>query len=72
MRLGKEIESFAKRVPASQYEVAVVIDLVQEVNRVVKQLWPGCEAVLVGSHSTGLDLPGSSLDIVVTGTDESA
>ena len=65
-RLAEDVRRFAEYLTITPQEVAMRIDLVGRVRRLVRTLWPAARIDVFGSFATGLCLPTSDLDFVVT------
>eukprot|EP00245_Coleochaete_scutata_P000182 TRINITY_DN10194_c0_g1_i1.p1 TRINITY_DN10194_c0_g1~~TRINITY_DN10194_c0_g1_i1.p1 ORF type:complete len:1253 (-),score=288.15 TRINITY_DN10194_c0_g1_i1:490-4248(-) len=71
--LHKEIEEFCLTTKFTQAEEAERGKSIEQIEKVVKTVWPSAEIKLFGSTASGLALPGSDIDLtIVPNTSESA
>ncbi|KAJ8002853.1 hypothetical protein DPEC_G00163280 [Dallia pectoralis] len=65
--LHEEIQDFYAYMSPRQEEERMRTDVVDRIERVIKELWPTADVQVFGSFSTGLYLPTSDIDLVVFG-----
>ncbi|XP_052457637.1 terminal nucleotidyltransferase 4B-like isoform X2 [Carassius gibelio] len=65
--LHEEIKDFYKYISPRPEEDHMRQEVVERIQRVIKDLWPNAEVQVFGSFSTGLYLPTSDIDLVVFG-----
>uniref|UniRef100_W5MQH5 Terminal nucleotidyltransferase 4A n=1 Tax=Lepisosteus oculatus TaxID=7918 RepID=W5MQH5_LEPOC len=65
--LHEEIVDFYHFMSPRPGEAAMRKDVVNRIERVIKDLWPTADVQIFGSFSTGLYLPTSDIDLVVFG-----
>ena len=66
-KLHDEILRFAKAVASSSHSLGDVIEVVEGIEACAKTLWPNSKVFIVGSQATGLNLPGSDIDLGILG-----
>ncbi|KAL0968600.1 hypothetical protein UPYG_G00269040 [Umbra pygmaea] len=65
--LHEEIQDFYSYMSPRPEEERMRREVVQRIERVIKDLWPTADVQVFGSFSTGLYLPTSDIDLVVFG-----
>ncbi|XP_036439964.1 terminal nucleotidyltransferase 4B isoform X1 [Colossoma macropomum] len=65
--LHEEIKDFYEYMSPRPEEERMRLEVVDRIQRVIKDLWPSAEVQVFGSFSTGLYLPTSDIDLVVFG-----
>uniref|UniRef100_A0A8C7HS66 Terminal nucleotidyltransferase 4A n=1 Tax=Oncorhynchus kisutch TaxID=8019 RepID=A0A8C7HS66_ONCKI len=65
--LHEEINDFYKHMSPREEEERMRMEVVDRIERVIKDLWPTADVQVFGSFSTGLYLPTSDIDLVVFG-----
>ncbi|XP_067296058.1 terminal nucleotidyltransferase 4B isoform X1 [Pseudorasbora parva] len=65
--LHEEIKDFYDYISPRKEEERMRQEVVDRIQRVIKDLWPNAEVKVFGSFSTGLYLPTSDIDLVVFG-----
>uniref|UniRef100_A0A8C8FBS9 polynucleotide adenylyltransferase n=1 Tax=Oncorhynchus tshawytscha TaxID=74940 RepID=A0A8C8FBS9_ONCTS len=65
--LHEEINDFYKHMSPRAEEERMRMEVVDRIERVIKDLWPTADVQVFGSFSTGLYLPTSDIDLVVFG-----
>ncbi|TRY90875.1 hypothetical protein DNTS_021951 [Danionella cerebrum] len=65
--LHEEIKDFYDYISPRPEEEQMRREVVDRIQRVIKDLWPNAEVQVFGSFSTGLYLPTSDIDLVVFG-----
>ncbi|KAJ0054883.1 hypothetical protein NL108_006286, partial [Boleophthalmus pectinirostris] len=65
--LHEEIMDFYKFMSPRPEEEAMRKEVVNRIERIIKELWPTSDVQIFGSFSTGLYLPTSDIDLVVFG-----
>ncbi|XP_059368662.1 terminal nucleotidyltransferase 4B-like [Carassius carassius] len=65
--LHEEIKDFYEYISPRPEEDHMRQEVVDRIQRVIKDLWPNAEVQVFGSFSTGLYLPTSDIDLVVFG-----
>lgn len=65
VRLHNEILAFSQFVATTDKELQEREDTVQELTRVIKELWPECSVNVFGSQLTGILTPTSDIDIAI-------
>ncbi|KAJ8303352.1 hypothetical protein KUTeg_019748 [Tegillarca granosa] len=65
--LHEEIKDFFTYMSPTPEEAAMRTEVVDRIKVVVKELWPEAEVMIFGSFKTGLYLPTSDIDLVVSG-----
>ncbi|KAG9341946.1 hypothetical protein JZ751_018263 [Albula glossodonta] len=66
-RLHEEINDFYEYMSPRPEEERMRMEVVERIERVIKELWPSADVEIFGSFSTGLYLPTSDIDLVVFG-----
>uniref|UniRef100_M4B1R5 Uncharacterized protein n=1 Tax=Hyaloperonospora arabidopsidis (strain Emoy2) TaxID=559515 RepID=M4B1R5_HYAAE len=66
-RLHEEIMDFVRFVSPTEQERWSREELIQEMQEIVKELWPGATVETFGSHYTQMFLPQSDIDMVLFG-----
>ncbi|KAK6294367.1 hypothetical protein J4Q44_G00351970 [Coregonus suidteri] len=67
LQLHEEINDFYKYMSPRAEEERMRMEVVDRIERVIKDLWPTADVQVFGSFSTGLYLPTSDIDLVVFG-----
>ncbi|KAL4658757.1 non-canonical poly(A) RNA polymerase PAPD5-like isoform X1 [Arapaima gigas] len=67
MGLHEEIVDFYEYMSPRPEERRMRMEVVERIERVIKDLWPFADVQIFGSFSTGLYLPTSDIDLVVFG-----
>ncbi|KAB5525851.1 hypothetical protein PHYPO_G00144970 [Pangasianodon hypophthalmus] len=65
--LHEEIKDFYEYMSPRPEEEQMRLEVVDRIQRVIKDLWPSADVQVFGSFSTGLYLPTSDIDLVVFG-----
>ncbi|XP_060767950.1 terminal nucleotidyltransferase 4B [Neoarius graeffei] len=65
--LHEEIKDFYEYMSPRPEEERMRLEVVDRIQRVIKDLWPSADVQVFGSFSTGLYLPTSDIDLVVFG-----
>ncbi|XP_013769382.1 non-canonical poly(A) RNA polymerase PAPD7 isoform X1 [Pundamilia nyererei] len=65
--LHEEVMDFYKYISPRPEEAAMRKEVVNRIEVVIKELWPTVDVQIYGSFSTGLYLPTSDIDLMVTG-----
>ncbi|XP_064838258.1 terminal nucleotidyltransferase 4B-like isoform X2 [Oncorhynchus masou masou] len=65
--LHEEINDFYKHMSPREEEERMRMEVVDRIEKVIKDLWPTADVQVFGSFSTGLYLPTSDIDLVVFG-----
>ncbi|XP_030621713.1 terminal nucleotidyltransferase 4B [Chanos chanos] len=65
--LHEEIKDFYEYMSPRPEEERMRMEVVDRIQRVIKDLWPSADVKVFGSFSTGLYLPTSDIDLVVFG-----
>ncbi|XP_035275041.1 terminal nucleotidyltransferase 4B-like [Anguilla anguilla] len=65
--LHEEIKDFYEYLSPRPEEERMRMEVVDRIERVIKDLWPSADVQVFGSFSTGLYLPTSDIDLVVLG-----
>ncbi|XP_036390872.1 terminal nucleotidyltransferase 4B-like isoform X2 [Megalops cyprinoides] len=65
--LHEEINDFYEYMSPRPEEERMRMEVVERIERVIKELWPSADVQIFGSFSTGLYLPTSDIDLVVFG-----
>ncbi|XP_064168239.1 terminal nucleotidyltransferase 4B-like isoform X1 [Anguilla rostrata] len=65
--LHEEISDFYEYMSPRPEEERMRMEVVERIERVIKDLWPSADVQVFGSFSTGLYLPTSDIDLVVFG-----
>ncbi|XP_076855752.1 terminal nucleotidyltransferase 4B [Brachyhypopomus gauderio] len=65
--LHEEIKDFYEYMSPRPEEERMRLEVVDRIQRVIKELWPSADVQVFGSFSTGLYLPTSDIDLVVFG-----
>ncbi|GCB68436.1 terminal nucleotidyltransferase 4B [Scyliorhinus torazame] len=65
--LHQEIIDFYNYISPRHEEETMRMEVVERIEKVIKELWPSADVQIFGSFSTGLYLPTSDIDLVVFG-----
>ncbi|XP_035376851.1 terminal nucleotidyltransferase 4B [Electrophorus electricus] len=65
--LHEEIKDFYEYMSPRPEEERMRLEVVDRIQRVIRELWPSADVQVFGSFSTGLYLPTSDIDLVVFG-----
>ncbi|XP_034747822.1 terminal nucleotidyltransferase 4A isoform X2 [Etheostoma cragini] len=65
--LHEEVMDFYNFMSPRPEEAAMRKEVVDRIERIIKELWPSADVQIFGSFSTGLYLPTSDIDLVVFG-----
>ncbi|XP_027023437.1 terminal nucleotidyltransferase 4B isoform X2 [Tachysurus fulvidraco] len=65
--LHEEIKDFYEYISPRPEEDRMRLEVVDRIQKVIKDLWPSADVQVFGSFSTGLYLPTSDIDLVVFG-----
>ncbi|XP_030596209.1 terminal nucleotidyltransferase 4A [Archocentrus centrarchus] len=65
--LHEEVMDFYKYITPRPEEAAMRKEVVNRIETVIRELWPTVDVQIYGSFSTGLYLPTSDIDLMVTG-----
>ncbi|KAI4890795.1 hypothetical protein NFI96_010583 [Prochilodus magdalenae] len=65
--LHEEIKDFYEYMSPRPEEERMRLEVVDRIQKVIKDLWPSADVQVFGSFSTGLYLPTSDIDLVVFG-----
>ncbi|XP_022688761.1 non-canonical poly(A) RNA polymerase PAPD5-like isoform X2 [Varroa jacobsoni] len=66
-KLHEEIEDFFEYIKPTEVEEGVRWHVVKRIEKVVRQMWPQAECAVFGSFYTGIYMPTSDVDLVISG-----